>query len=81
MWRMLSPCYLKRATSRLKLSTCFVIGAILVRNSDGERLIELGKQLTDEKERANYFSDLVPNLFSKPPGVLVDKLETLPSNR
>ena len=40
---------------KTKTSLLGEIGTVLVRDGDTERAIELDQQLTDEKERSNYF--------------------------
>ncbi len=57
------------------------IGTILVRDGDAERAIELGQQLTDEKERSNYYVTLIPELIRAAPRVFVDNLESFPKDR
>ena len=57
------------------------IGTILVRDGDAERAMELGQQLTDEKERSNYYVTLIPELIRAAPKVFVDNLESFPKDR
>lgn len=57
------------------------IGAILVRDGDAERAIELGEQITDEEERSHYLVTLIPDLILEAPTVFVDNLEAFPKDR
>ena len=57
------------------------IGTILVRDGDAERAIEIGGQITDEKERTRYFATLIPDMIVEAPTVFIDNLESFPTNR
>ena len=65
---------------KTRASVLTEIGNILVRDGDAERAIELGGQITDERERTLYFATLVPSMMLEAPTAFVDNLESFPNN-